>query len=371
MAEIGSEADTVMLETASFAPAFGKRMEIKTYPVPALEPEPVTRAEYLLNDRYGRTFNYLRIALNERCNLRCLYCMPEEGIRFRPRHELLTTGEIIRIIEVAARLGVTKIRYTGGEPLLNQDLVPLVDVAVRTPGIESVHLTTNGVRLAKKIVSLKRAGLSGVNISLDTLDPGKYAQLTRREELSAVLEGFKAALDQQLNVKLNVVALRGFNDRELPDFVALTRRYPITVRFIELMPFDAHQIWKTGKFYSQTHIIETLRKLYPSLEAAEGTKTEQSVFRIPGHCGKIAVIPAYSRNICGTCNRIRITADGKIRNCLYATREYNLRTGLREGMTDADLATLLKKAMWHKPKDGWSAQNKGTPLRESMTQIGG
>jgi cyclic pyranopterin phosphate synthase len=346
-------------------------MDIKTYPITVLEPEPVSRAEYFLNDRYGRTFDYLRIALNERCNLRCLYCMPEEGIRFRPRHELLTTGEIIRIIEVAARLGVTKIRYTGGEPLLNQDLVHLVKAASQTPGIESVHLTTNGVLLAEKITSLKRAGLSGVNISLDTLDSEKYTRITRRQELESVLEGFQAALDEKLHVKINVVALRGFNDTELPDFVALTHHHPITVRFIELMPFDAHQIWRTGKFYSQTHIIETLHKLYPSLERAEGTKTEQSVFRIPGHCGKIAVIPAYSRSICGTCNRIRITADGKIRNCLYATKEYNLRTGLREGMTDADLATLLKEAMWHKPKDGWSAQNKGITLRESMTQIGG
>jgi len=167
------------------------------------------------------------------------------------------------------------------------------------------------------------------------------------------------------------VALRGFNDDELPDFVEMTRFQPITVRFIELMPFDAHQIWKTGKFYSYTHLLEDLHRLYPTLKPVEGSKTEQSVFQVPGYCGKVAVIPAYSRSLCGTCNRIRITADGKIRNCLYATKEYNLRTFLREGRTDADLADLLKEAMWHKPKDGWHAQNKGAPLRESMTQIGG
>ena len=151
----------------------------------------------------------------------------------------------------------------------------------------------------------------------------------------------------------------------------MTRLQTLTVRFIELMPFDAHQIWKTGKFYSYAHIIEDLHKLYPALKPAKGTKTEQSVFQVPGYCGKVAVIPAYSRSICSTCNRIRITADGKIRNCLYATKEYNLRACLREGRSDADLAGLLKEAMWHKPQDGWSAQNKGAPLRESMTQIGG
>lgn len=346
-------------------------MEIKTYPITAVEPEPVSRARPFLYDRYGRTFDYLRVALNETCNLRCLYCMPEQGIRFCPPEELLTASEIIRIVQVAASLGVTKVRYTGGEPLLSQNLVALVKVAAQTPGIESVHITTNGLRLAEKIKPLKRAGLSGVNISLDTLNREKYAFITRRDKLPLALEGLTAALDQQLRVKINVVALRGFNDAELSKFVDMTRTQPLTVRFIELMPFDAHQIWKTGKFYSHDHLLEDLHRLYPTLKAADGTKTEQSVFRVPGYCGKVAVIPAYSRSICGSCNRIRITADGKIRNCLYATKEYNLRIFMREGRTDADLADLLKEAMWNKPRDGWSAQNRGTPLRESMTQIGG
>ncbi len=346
-------------------------MEIKTYPIAALEPEPVSRARPLLYDSHGRTFTYLRVALNETCNLRCLYCMPETGIHFRPSEELLTTQEIIRIVQVAANLGVTKVRYTGGEPLLDQDLNILVKAAVRTPGIESVHVTTNGLHLAGKISALKRAGLAGVNVSLDTLNREKYAFITRRDKLSRALEGLQAALDQQLRVKINVVALRGFNDDELPEFVEMARKQPLTVRFIELMPFDAHQIWKTGKFYSYTHLLEDLHRLYPTLKPAEGTKTEQSLFQLPGYCGKVAVIPAYSRSLCGTCNRIRITADGKIRNCLYATKEYNLRTYLREGRADADLADLMKAAMWNKPRDGWSAQKKGLPLRESMTQIGG
>ncbi|MFQ6611701.1 MAG: GTP 3',8-cyclase MoaA [Fidelibacterota bacterium] len=346
-------------------------MEIKTYPVNALDSEPVFRVHPVLNDRFGRRFDYLRIALNEHCNLRCIYCMPERGIRFRSSSKLITTREIIRIIQIASGLGVKKIRFTGGEPLLNPDLFRLVKAAVQDIGIESVHITTNGLLLVGKIAQLKKAGLSGVNISLDTLERKKYTLITRRDGLFQVLEGLRAALRAKINVKINVVALRGFNDSEIPAFVALTRQNPVTVRFIELMPFDAHQIWKTGKFYSQDHIVEDLHEHFPSLVPAEGTKTEQKVFRLPGYCGKIAVIPSYSRDICSSCNRIRITADGKIRNCLYATNEYDLRAQMHNGGTDVDLVALLKKAMWNKPEDGWSAQSKGTPLRESMTQIGG
>ena len=201
-------------------------------------------------DRFGRTFNYLRLALNEQCNLRCIYCMPEEGIDFRSEDKLLTTKEIIRLIKTTSQMGVSKIRFTGGEPLLRKDLLKLVQFAKETPDIESVHLTTNGLLLSKHIQELERVCLSGINISLDTLNPEKFKIITRRDGLDMVLNSLNKAMKSTIqSIKLNVVAMREFNDDELMDFVGLTKENNITVRFIELMPFDSHQIWKTGKFY--------------------------------------------------------------------------------------------------------------------------
>lgn len=326
----------------------------------------------ILVDQFDRTFDYFRIALNEACNLRCIYCMPEEGVDFRSKNKIMTTTEILRIIQIAAGLGVKKIRFTGGEPLLNRDVIKLVNGAIHTTGIESVHLTTNGILLGNMAGDLKRAGLHGINISLDTLDRDKFQRITRRDKLSRALEGLTAAKTCGIpSIKINVVALRGFNDDELADFVNLTQDYPLTIRFIELMPFDFRQIWKTGKFFSADHLCQALKKRFPTLIPTDGSWTEYTTYSIPGYLGKVAVIPSYSRNICGNCNRIRLTADGKIRNCLYSHNEFNLRDLMRQGGSDADVADLLKTAMWKKMEDGWAAQKKGAETRESMTQIGG
>ncbi|NOZ03741.1 MAG: GTP 3',8-cyclase MoaA [FCB group bacterium] len=328
--------------------------------------------ESLLHDRFGRVFSYLRIAVNERCNLRCIYCMPPEGVDFQSKKELLTTREINRIVGVASTLGISKIRFTGGEPLLHPHIVSLVGTAVKTPGIESVHLTTNGLLLRETAEALRQAGLHGINISFDTLDNTKFKTITRKEGLPVVLEGLELALMLEFpDVKVNVVAMRGFNDDEITDFVELTREHPLTVRFIELMPFDSHQIWKTGKFYQAEHLISDLTTLYPDLTPVNGSSTEHCVFQHPGYRGKIAVIPAYSRNLCSGCTRVRLTADGYIRNCLYSHREYNLREILRNDGTDREIADLFKTAMWNKLADGWEAQRRGEEHRESMTQIGG
>lgn len=325
-----------------------------------------------LVDRIGRSFDYIRIAVNERCNLRCRYCLPEEGIDFQPEEHLLTSAEIIRVIRLLAPCGVRKIRFTGGEPLLHREIVELVEAASSTPGVGSVHLTTNGLLLAKKAVVLQAAGLTGVNLSLDTLQGEKFRRITRRDGLEAVLEGLEKVLALQVPaVKLNVVALRGFNDDELGDFVELTRDKPLTIRFIELMPFDAHQIWKTGKFYRAQQIVQDLLELYPDLEPAEGSSTEHYLFQRPGYRGKVAVIPSYSRDLCGGCSRVRLTADGKIRNCLYAHREYDLRPHLRNGAGNGTIVACFQEAMWNKLPDGWEAQRRGAEHRLSMTQIGG
>tara|TARA_B100001250_G_scaffold381146_1_gene373212 strand:- start:618 stop:1658 length:1041 start_codon:yes stop_codon:yes gene_type:complete len=325
-----------------------------------------------INDRFGRTFNYLRLSLNEQCNLRCIYCMPEEGIDFQSKDKLLTTEEIFKLIDLTSQMGVSKIRFTGGEPLLRKDLLKIVQFAKETPGIESVHLTTNGLLLSKHIPELERVGLSGINISLDTLNPEKFKIITRRDGLDLVLNSLNKAMQSSIqSIKLNVVAMRDFNDDELMDFVGLTKENDITVRFIELMPFDSHQIWKTGKFYGADHIVSDIQNQVNELEPIAGSRTEHHIFRVDDYKGRLAVVPAYSRSLCGACNRIRITADGKLLNCLYSQDEMDLRDAIRNDVSDENIQSMIQGSFLNKYKDGWAAQKSNGTHRESMTQIGG
>ncbi|MDP6937021.1 MAG: GTP 3',8-cyclase MoaA [Candidatus Marinimicrobia bacterium] len=322
-------------------------------------------------DQFGRTFTYLRIAVNETCNLRCLYCMPEDGIGCCHSPKSLTHTQISHLISSAAELGVTKIRFTGGEPLLHPQIIQIIKSAAEIPRIESVHLTTNGVLLKGKIKQLRNAGLGGLNISLDTLDADRYFQLTRRKVYSKVMEGIEIALSKQIPIKINTVILRGFNHDEIGQFVELTKNNYLTVRFIELMPFDSHQVWKTGKFMSAEHIRELLFSQYPELIKVDGTSTEHEIFQVPGYKGKVAIIPAYSRSLCKNCNRIRVTADGKIRNCLFSRDETEISPEMLMGKSSDDLKKLIQGAMWKKPIDGWEATKMQGENRDSMAQIGG
>ena len=325
-----------------------------------------------ITDRFGRVFNYLRIAVNEYCNLRCIYCMPEEGVPFQTRDRLLGRKEIYKIIKIMADLGVSKVRFTGGEPLIRKDLIDLIHFASKQMNIDSIHLTTNGVLLPEYINRLVEIGLNGINISLDTLNQSKFKKITRREGLDKVLEGLYLAIKSGIkSIKVNVVAMKDFNDDEILDFVELTKDNDITVRFIELMPFDSHQIWKTGKFFRAEKIVKYLQAYFKELESVTGSSTEHYIFKIKNYKGKVAVIPSYTRSLCSDCNRIRITADGKLLNCLYSQSETNIRDAIRSGMSDTGIKNLILTAMQKKLKDGWIAQNQGKESRESMTQIGG
>ncbi len=334
-----------------------------------------------LQDNFGRTFDYVRIAVTEKCNLRCTYCMPEEGVDFQGREKILHKEEILRVIKVLARMGVKKVRFTGGEPLVRKDIVELVEGAASTPGIKSVHMTTNGLLFDRYADRLLKAGLTGVNISLDTLDSEKFVRITRREGMEKVKESIQLALDTGFpRVKINVVLMRGFNEVELHDFTELARNNKLTVRFIEFMPFDAHQIWETGvHFASAESLVNQIQEFYPGIQPAPGTRTEHHVFQAPGHIGKIAVIPAFTRSLCGNCSRIRLTADGSIRNCLYSDKEYSLRQMLRDDCSDSDIEQLFRRAFGEKEKDGFEAKKASATHqidvkdigRVSMTQIGG
>lgn len=334
-----------------------------------------------LQDRFGRTFDYVRIAVTEKCNLRCTYCMPEEGVDFQGRDKILHGDEILRLIGVLARMGVKKVRFTGGEPLVRKDIVDLVAGAVATPGIKSVHMTTNGLLFDRYAQGLRDAGLTGVNISLDTMDAEKFVRITRREGVEKVQQSIKQALDLGFpRVKVNVVLMRGFNEDELRAFTEMTRDYRLTVRFIEFMPFDAHQIWESGvHFASAESLVKQIEGMYPGIQLAPGTRTEHHIFQAPGYQGKIAVIPAFTRSLCGNCSRIRVTADGNIRNCLYSDKEFGLREMLRANCSDNEIVDTFRKAFSEKEKDGFEAKKASSAQqvavkdigRVSMTQIGG
>ena len=298
--------------------------------------------------------------------------MPEKGIELLNEDLYLSQLEIKRIISLFAQMGISKIRFTGGEPLLRKDIPNLIRYAKYKCGINQVYLTTNGILLNKYISQLEAAGISGINISLDSLKPERFEKITRRNKLEQVLSNIKLVQDSKVpSLKINVVFMRGFNDDELLDFVELTKTSNLTIRFIELMPFDAHQIWKTGKFYKSEDIVKDLKNQVKGLRPVTGSNTEHYIFQVDKYLGKVAVIPSYSRNLCANCNRIRVTADGSLKNCLYSKEEKSLRDLIREGALDEELEETVRNSFFAKRKDGWEAQKVKGNIRESMTQIGG
>lgn len=324
-----------------------------------------------LVDRYNRNVDYVRISVTSRCNMRCVYCMREDHGKETVPAEELRFQEICRIVGFLAASGVSKIRFTGGEPLLREDIVDLVRYAKTVEGIEKVVLTTNGALLDRYLDKLVDADLDGINISLDTFDRERYRDITRRDLLSKVQANFESLLGyaDTLKVKVNVLLLRGINSTELGNFAELTRQCSVTVRFMELMPFDDYQIWRTGKFMGADKIFETLCELYPSLKTMQGHATEHFSLSLPGFRGSIAIIPAFTRNFCSQCNRLRITSAGKIMSCLYSRGGVDLVGALRNEASQEELRDLFHRALAMKPKNGRAID--GGASRTSMSEIGG
>lgn len=326
-------------------------------------------ARPILTDRFGRTIDYVRIAVTSACNLRCTYCLKDETgdsleIQQLDLHDTAT------LIGILAGMGIRKIRFTGGEPLLYPGITELVRKAKATPGIETVRLTTNGVLLEKYLQPLIEAGLDGINLSLDTLDPGKFRTITRRDRFTNVRNALDKLLETSaLSLKINTLMLRGINSDEIRDFVELTRHNDIAVRFMELQPFDDKQIWRTGRFMGADMIREHLFRSYPELEPMTGHATEHYSFRLEGYRGSLAIIPAYSRNFCNSCSRLRITADGKMISCLYHEKSIDLIPALRQGEECEGIRKRIIEAVRLKPKDG--LKNGEGNAASSMSQIGG
>ena len=305
-----------------------------------------------LTDTYHRPITYMRISITDRCNLRCTYCMPEEGINWQPKDEILRYEEIVRIVRVAATRGLKKVRVTGGEPLVRRGVIDFIRMLRDVPGIETVALTTNGVFLKEAAADLYRAGLRHINISLDSLDPETFARIVRRDLFHRVWEGIEACEQVGFNpIKINCVLQAGINDHEAIAFAQLTKRKPYHVRFIEYMPCANWDTWvKTYRPFHVTfdQIEAVLGKLIP-VDATDKTAGPAENFTLPGGMGVIGFIHAVSHHFCDTCNRIRLTADGKMRPCLYSTTEVDFKSALRQDCTDDTLSTLLDQVMGVKP----------------------
>ena len=326
----------------------------------------------MIFDNHNRPITYLRLAVTDRCNLRCFYCMPEEGIRYLPKHQLLTYEEMLRLVEVLARLGVSKVRITGGEPFVRNGLMGFLERMAAVPGLHEWHITTNGVLTAPHIPDLVRLGVGSVNLSLDTLDRERFRQITRRDELPAVQQALDSLLAHNVPVKLNAVVMEGKNTEDIQPLAELTRDHPVEVRFIEEMPFNGEGNHYPVLTWTHDRILSELQRIYPGLQKRpDGPFSTAYTYQIPGYQGRIGIIAAFTRTFCGTCNRIRLTAQGTLKTCLYDNGVLDVRALLRSGATDADLSAAFLKAFAHRPKNGFEAEQQRSPVRESMSTIGG
>jgi cyclic pyranopterin phosphate synthase len=290
-----------------------------------------------LVDRFGRVHTDLRVSLTDRCNLRCTYCMPAEGLAWLPREEVLTDDEVVRLVDIASRrLGITEVRLTGGEPLLRRGLPDLVARLAALESAPELSITTNGIGLARTAAALREAGLRRVNVSLDTLKPERYAAITRRDRLTDVLDGLRAARAAGLSpVKINAVPVRGVNDDEIADLTAFAVEHGYRMRFIESMPLDAQDAWDRDQMVTADEILERLGARFELEPVGRADNAPAEEWRIVGTDSVVGVIASVTRAFCGSCDRVRLTADGQLRNCLFATAESDLRGLLRGGADDA------------------------------------
>jgi cyclic pyranopterin phosphate synthase len=326
-----------------------------------------------LRDSWGREIKSLRVSVTDKCNFRCRYCMPAEGLEWLGREELLTFEEIQRLVRVLASMGVDEVRLTGGEPLVRRDLPVLVGMLADTPGIRDLSLTTNGVLLDRFAGPLVEAGLRRLNVSLDSLSHVRFAEITRRDALDRVLAGLAEAerYPQLRPIKVNCVAIRGFTEEEVPALAELARRKPYVVRFIEFMPLDADQAWRDDDVLTGGEILALIEERWPLVEVPAKASSTARRFRFADGAGEIGFVNPVSEPFCSSCDRIRLTADGQLRTCLFSRREWDLKTPLRDGSSDERLEELIRFAIAHKELKHKINDAGFVRASRSMSQIGG
>lgn len=328
-----------------------------------------------LIDNHGRKINYLRLSVTDRCNLRCNYCMPVDGIDFVNRKELLSYEEMLRLCTLLAAEGIEKIRITGGEPFVRTDIISFLEDLTQIEGIKKVSITTNGVLTKKYINDLKRIGIRDINLSLDTLDKERFKKIANRDEFEAVRDTLFSLIQNDFNVKLNTVVMGGINHEDILPLARLSINLPVDVRFIEEMPFNG-QLKKNGKLeWNVTKILEEVKTVFPNIEKYHTPKHSTSQnYKIVGSKGTLGLIAAYSRTFCGTCNRIRINATGKMRTCLYGHEALDIKSLLRSGVADDHIIKKIKGAIGQRAVNGFEAEKwnaRKATVNESMTNIGG
>ncbi|KAF3701517.1 Molybdenum cofactor biosynthesis protein 1 [Channa argus] len=325
----------------------------------------------ILTDNFGRRHSYLRISLTEKCNLRCQYCMPEEGVKLTPRGQLLSTSEIMTLARLFVQEGVNKIRLTGGEPLIRPDVLDIIADLRKLEGLKTIAVTTNGINLARLLPKLKDVGLDLINISLDSLLPAKFEFIVRRKGFHKVMEGIDRAIEMGYNpVKINCVVMRGLNEDELRNFVALTEHKPLEVRFIEYMPFDGNK-WNFRKMVSYQEMLDHIKQQWPDLEKLQSGYTDTAkTFKVPGFKGQVGFITSMSDHFCGSCNRLRITADGSLKVCLFGNSEVSLRDVLRSGASDEELLQIIGASVGRKKKQHAGMFNISQMKNRPMILIG-
>jgi cyclic pyranopterin phosphate synthase len=326
-----------------------------------------------LRDSWGREIKSLRVSVTDKCNFRCRYCMPAEGLEWLERDELLSFEEIERLVRVLARMGVDEVRLTGGEPLVRRDLPTLVGKLAATPGVRDLSLTTNGVLLDRLAAPHVEAGLRRINVSLDSLSHERFAEITRRDALDRVLAGLAAAErhPELRPIKVNCVAIKGFTEEEVPALAELARRKPYVVRFIEFMPLDADQAWRGDDVLTGGEIRALIEERWPLEELPAKASSTARRFRFADGAGEIGFVNPVSEPFCSTCDRIRLTADGQLRTCLFSRREWDLKTPLRDGSSDERLDELIRFAVAHKELKHKINDPGFVRASRSMSQIGG
>jgi cyclic pyranopterin phosphate synthase len=328
----------------------------------------------MLRDKFGRDIHDLRISVTDRCNFRCVYCKSADPKNFRPHRDLLTWEEFLRVARVLAELGIRKVRVTGGEPLLREGVVDFIAGLRRISGLEDIAVTTNGYLLAEQARALVAAGLDRVNVSLDSVSPEKFARITRTPaSYEKVMAGIEAAAEAGLApVKVNIVLVRGFNDDEILDFARLARERSVVVRFIEFMPLDADHAWSREQVVTAREIVETINPVYPLVEIPRRSPSETALrYRFADGRGELGIVAPVSIPFCGQCSRLRLTADGKIRTCLFSLGEHDVRHLVRNGATDTDLARFFERAVHHKEPGHRINEPDFVQPKRTMVYIGG
>ncbi len=327
----------------------------------------------MLIDNHDRVINYVRLAVTDRCNLRCNYCMPEEGIDFARKDALLSIGELSRLCDVLTGLGVDKIRITGGEPFVRKDLMRLLEHLSGISSLKEVSITTNATLIGPHIDALERLGVHSVNVSMDAIRPETFARITRRDHFHVVYENLMRLIESKMEVRVNFIVLEGQNEDDIYSMMEFQKTHPVRVRFLEEMPFNGGSRDFRTLRWNHHKILEHIRLRYPDFEKIPAPITSTSVnYQISGHKGSFGIIPSFSRTFCGSCNRLRVTATGDLITCLYGKPVASLFTPLRAGLEDAFIKEAIVRAVGSRSRDGFEAQQTHGPIfGSSMTSIGG